>query len=215
MLAARLALATGALALLCLATLHLLSPEFEPSWRMISEYANGRHGWVLTGFFVSWAASSWAIAVALWPEASSWVVRLGLGLVALSGLGAALGGAFDVNHPAHGLAFALGVPTLPLGALLVGLPLARREPFAALRWVSQAPWLSVVLMVGSFMLLGSSAAKVGIELDPTKPWHEVPAGVTALMGWANRLLVVAYLAWTLVAARALTPSSVPLQRAET
>ncbi|MBM4784214.1 MAG: DUF998 domain-containing protein [Archangiaceae bacterium] len=201
LVAARLALVAGALALVCLAALHVLSPEFEPSWRMVSEYANGKYPWVLTLFFASWAVSSWAVAVALWPSAGSWVVKLGLGLVGLSGLGAALGGAFDVNHPSHGLAFALGVPTLPIGALLVGVPLSRGEPFARLRWVSQLPWVSLVLMVGSFVLLGSSAARAGVELDPTKPWHEVPAGVTAVMGWANRLLVTAYVAWSLVAAR--------------
>lgn len=201
LIAARIALAAGSVALLCLAALHGLSPEFEPSWRMVSEYANGKYPWVLTLFFVGWAVSSWAVAVALWPSAGSWVVKLGLGFVALSGIGAACGALFDVNHPSHGLAFALGVPTHPLGALLVGVPLARHERFARLRWVSQFPWVALVLMVGSFVLLGSSAARVGVELDPTKPWHDVPAGVTALMGWANRLLVTAYIAWSLVAAR--------------
>lgn len=28
-----------------LASLHALSPEFDPSWRVVSEDANGKYGW--------------------------------------------------------------------------------------------------------------------------------------------------------------------------
>lgn len=42
--AALLAIALTVIALLLLASLHVLSPEFAPSWRMISEYALGRYG---------------------------------------------------------------------------------------------------------------------------------------------------------------------------
>lgn len=42
----------GTLALLT--SLHVLSPEFDPSWRMVSEYAYGRHGAVLSLMFLAW-----------------------------------------------------------------------------------------------------------------------------------------------------------------
>jgi hypothetical protein len=58
--AARLAIAAAAAALLLLASLHVLSPEFDPSWRMVSEYANGHYGWVLSLMFAAWGVSSWA-----------------------------------------------------------------------------------------------------------------------------------------------------------
>jgi hypothetical protein len=45
---ARLAIATAVAALLLLFSLHVLSPEFDPSWRMVSEYALGHYGWVLS-----------------------------------------------------------------------------------------------------------------------------------------------------------------------
>ena len=41
---ARTALATVALFLFLLATLHFIEPEFDPSKRLISEYELGRHG---------------------------------------------------------------------------------------------------------------------------------------------------------------------------
>jgi hypothetical protein len=97
--------AAGVVALVALASLHALSPEFAPSLRMVSEYANGRHAWALTLFFAAWAASTWALAVSLWREPLSRVARLGAALVTLSGVGEALGALFDVNHPLHGAAF--------------------------------------------------------------------------------------------------------------
>jgi hypothetical protein len=36
-----LTIVSGSLSLLCLLALHFVSPEFQPSWRMISEYALG------------------------------------------------------------------------------------------------------------------------------------------------------------------------------
>ena len=57
--------AAAMLALLCLLALHFLSPEFGPSWRMISEYALGKHKWLITSFFLFWGASSILLAVLL------------------------------------------------------------------------------------------------------------------------------------------------------
>jgi len=49
--------------------LHALKPEFEPSWCFISEYAIGRHAWIMKGGFLIWAVSCAALALALWQEA--------------------------------------------------------------------------------------------------------------------------------------------------
>lgn len=194
----------GAVALAALASLHALSPEFAPSWRMVSEYANGRYAWVLTLFFAAWAVATWALASRLWREPLSRAARVGAALVVLSGVGEALGALFDVNHPLHGAAFGLGVPSLALGAPLVGVSLARRDRSPLLGWASQAPWLSVLLMGASFWLCVSTAAAAGVRLTPGAPWREVPAGVVAVMGWANRLLVITYVGWILLVARHLS-----------
>ena len=57
-LLAQLTILCGGLSLLCLLALHFASPEFGPSWRMISEYALGRHSWLITAFFLLWGAAS-------------------------------------------------------------------------------------------------------------------------------------------------------------
>jgi hypothetical protein len=55
---AKLSLASGALSLLFLLALHFVSPEFQPSWRMVGEYALGKHKGFLTAFFLLWGLSS-------------------------------------------------------------------------------------------------------------------------------------------------------------
>jgi len=50
LLAARAVIAAATLALLALGSLHILKPEIHPSRNMISQYALGRHGWVMALF---------------------------------------------------------------------------------------------------------------------------------------------------------------------
>ena len=45
------AIAAAATACGLLLSLHVLSPEFSPAWRMISEYANGGYSRVLSAMF--------------------------------------------------------------------------------------------------------------------------------------------------------------------
>ena len=72
--------ALGATAVSCVALLmlHLASPEFAPSWRMVSEYANGQHKWLLTVVFIGWALSSFALVGALWPLRATTLGKIGL-----------------------------------------------------------------------------------------------------------------------------------------
>jgi hypothetical protein len=66
--AAHIAVGAAVATILRLASLHVLNPEFAPSWRMVSEYAFGHYGWVLSLMFLSWGISSWALAVAIWSH---------------------------------------------------------------------------------------------------------------------------------------------------
>jgi len=90
---------------LLLASLHVLSPEFAPSWRMVSEYAFGHHGWVLALMFLCCGVSSWALAVAIWPKVKSKTGKVGLWLLVVAGIGEAMASVFDVTHDTgHGIA---------------------------------------------------------------------------------------------------------------
>ncbi len=210
--ARRFATASIALALtsaLCLAALHVVSPELDPSWHMVSEYAYGTFGPLLRAFFFGWSLSAAASAIALFPLAERWWHRLGVALVCLSGIGAMGGGLFDIRHPLHGLAFALGVPTLPVGALLLTGLLARRAPnFRRVLQVSaHATWLSIVAMGASMAAFIASLKAAGaFHPESAKVLESLPAGVTSVSGYANRLLVLAFLAWLAIAGAAVRVS---------
>lgn len=197
---------------LCLAALHVLSPELDPSWHMVSEYAYGAHGPVLRGFFACWGLAGIASGLALFPLATRWWHWLGAGLVLVCGLGAIGGGLFDVRHPLHGMSFALGVPTLPIGALLLTGRLARHAPKARrLLWISaHATWLSIVAMgVAMGFFIASLKAAGAFHPESGQMLQTLPAGVTSVSGYTNRLLVLAYLAWLALAGAAVRRAGPP------
>jgi hypothetical protein len=193
--AARAAIAAAGAVLLLLAGLHVLSPEFDPSWRVVSEYANGRYGWVLSVMFVFWALSSWALAVTLWSQLNGIGGKIALGFLIAAGVGEAMASVFDINHPLHGLAGMIGVLSLPAAAMLISLRLGRTQAWSGARNVllvlANLTWVSLVLMVAALIIMMSGYTWSGNKLTPD---------VIAVVGWANRLLVVVYCLWAITVA---------------
>ena len=204
-IAARLSIGAAVTAVVLLGALHVLSPEFAPSWRMVSEYANGRYGWVLSLMFASWAISAWALAYAIWPQVKTIAGKIGLVLLIVAGIGEAMGGLFDINHPLHGLAALIGIPTFPIAAMLISVSLSRTPPWSnvrkALLWIANLTWISVLLMAGTFIIMIVTFTQVGGDMtaDATTV-TTLPSGVIALVGWANRFLVIIYNVWVMVVA---------------
>ena len=202
---ARLSLATAVGSLLSLGALHILSPEFAPSWRMVSEYANGKYGWVLSLMFAFWAISSWTLAYTIWPQVKTTGGKIGLFFLIAAGVGEAMGGLFDINHPLHSLASLIGILSLPIAAMLISVSLSRSQPWAgakkALLWTANLTWVSVVLMAITFIILMVTFTQAGGDMtaDATTV-TTLPAGVIAFVGWANRFLVIAYHAWGMTVA---------------
>lgn len=202
--AASLAIAATGLSLVALLALHLLSPEFQPSWRMVSEYANGRHGWLLSLMFATWGVGSLALAVALLPHATGWMGRVGLAFLVLASIGEIMAALFDINHRLHGPAAAIGMPSLPVAAVLLTIALRRVEAPGPPPWSMHLPWLAIVVMGVGMMLFMRSLAQAGVDLSSqTRPLAALPAGVTPFVGWANRFVVVAYGLWVMAAAMPL------------
>ncbi len=210
---ARTAIVAAALVVASLGALHLLSPEFDPSWRVVSEYANGHYGWVLSLMFACWALGSWALALAMRPYMTTLAGRIGLVFLAVSGAGEALAAAFDINQPLHGLAGLLGVGGMPIAALLMSITLRRTPPSlrgtSALLWSANTTWLVVVALIASLAVQFSTFVHAGGHVPSdgqSLPLGTVlPTGVIALVGYANRLLVLVYCAWMALAAWATLP----------
>jgi hypothetical protein len=191
--------------LAALALLHVLSPEYAWSWRMVSEYANGRHPWLLTIVFLGWAAGSLALLWALWPLAATTLGKAGLIFLGLAATGQLMGAAFDINHQWHGPAAMIGIPSLCIAAVLVTMAMSRHHDIVAPPlWTAHLPWISFALMIGAFALLFSALTRAGVDLaGQTSPLAELPAGVNGYVGWANRLIFASSYFWVVLAALAV------------
>jgi hypothetical protein len=194
LLAARAALGAAVLALVALATLHILKPDVDPSRDLISQYALGRHGWVMTLCFAAFAVGSACLFAALISETPSLLGRVGLACLLAATIGLAMGALFPMDPAStareqmsfsgtmHGVAFMIGVPGQVLAVLLLSLALAKHASHASLPLLALTAvvWLSLAVMIAILVIVGPGAPPIA--------------------GWANRLLMVAYGAWLMVAA---------------
>lgn len=201
-LAARATLVLSCAFLSLLALLHLLTPEFDPSWRMVSEYAIGPYGWLMTLAFLCWAGSVAGVLIGLWPVLHTTVGRIGrwwLAAVAAALAGAALWKTNAITDPTprtanelHRLCGAIVILTFPIAASLVLRGLRRAPGWAGARrrlvLGTALVWLGQVGFFASIAL--SRAAHPGAGR----------VGPHILLGWPNRVMVVCYHLWLLLIA---------------
>ncbi len=202
---ARLSIAAAAAVLLLLASLHVLSPEFDPSFRMVSEYALGHYGWVLSLMFLAWGMSSWALAVAIWSQVKTKAGKVGLWFLVIAGLGEAMASVFDITHDTgHSIAGVLGMVGFPIAAVLLSVSLGRLRAWRGakkpLLWIANLSWISVVLLGATLVLMTVQFAQVNGGQLPQHAPAQLPAGVLGLDGWADRLFILSNCLWLLVAA---------------
>ena len=201
--AARLAYRAAAAFLTLLVALHFLKPELDPSWRFVSEYSIGRHGWVMVLAFVSLALSCAALFVAIRQQIHTTAGKIGLALLLLVAVALAAGGVFvmdpitaskdelTLHGNLHGFAAMIGIPSLPIAALLIARSLLRNTEWStARRWLrvtAHLTWITLVLM---FTVLGITLGQNAGQFGPS-----------VVIGWPNRLVVIAYAAWLIVVSR--------------
>lgn len=194
----QIAIGSSFLSLLSISLLHFLSADIDPTWHMVSEYAYGQYEWVLTIFFFSWAVSYWFTLLALFPLSNKWIYKLGVILIFISGIGALMGGLFDVRHSLHGLAFAIGIPFIPVVAPLMTRYLQKKANSidAYSTYLSHATWISFILMAVAMINFISQMQSVGaLNMETPQYLASLPEGVNSVIGIPNRLLVLTYIGW--------------------
>jgi hypothetical protein len=188
--AAYISFAAAATGLVSLAALHFLSPEFDSSWRFVSEYALGSYGWVLSLMFLSLAVSCVSLFFAIRPYVRTIAGKIGLAFLLLVATGLGMAVFFDVNHALHGLAAMIGIPSSPIAAVLISVSLARSQVWSSWRrlllWTANLNSISLALMTAAIFI---GLSQTGGEFGP---------GVLA--GWPNRLYVVTLGGWLMAAA---------------
>ena len=184
-------LAGIAAAVILVIALHRLEPEFDPSWRMLSEYSLGKYGVLMRLAFIVGGTGVLASGGALWGAAG--VLSLGLPLVALGPIGAAfidtdpittprpeLTGRSKV-HAGLGSLFILG---FPVAATCAGAGAAAHSMAGQLlAWSVVIPWAGLIGFLAVTVRFAQST--VG------KPEVRI--------GWPNRFNMLAYLAWVALA----------------
>lgn len=200
--AAYVALAGASLFLILLFLLHFIEPEFDPSWRFISEYSLGNYGWVMKLAFFSLAVSCAALFAAVKPEIETTGGKIGLAALLITAAGLFIAGVFDgdpvtmaksepptTHGILHSIGATLGIPGLPIAAVLISRSLTRHSQSwlrhgRLLRWTAHLTWLSVLAMIAYV-----------IAVIPKTGFVE---GVKS--GWFNRLVIVSYCLWLMTAA---------------
>jgi hypothetical protein len=195
--AARAVIAAAALALISLGALHILKPH--PSRNMISLYALGRHGWIMALCFAAFAAASASLVVALATHMPSLPGRIGLTFLLLASSGFAMAARFRMDPvstpPAkmsfsgkmHGVSFLIGVPCQSLAVLLVSLASGGQTSYELLLGLTAVIWVSLAAMIAIMLMVGPGKA----------PY---PNGPERFLGLPNRLFIVGYAVWLIVAA---------------
>jgi hypothetical protein len=193
--AIRITFASATLFLVLLGALLVLKPEIDPAWRFISEYAIGRHGWMMSLAFLSLAASGLATVIALWSQLGI-SGKIGSAFLLIGALGLSLAGIFttdpittsmnaqSTSGQIHGLGAILG-DGVPVGATVISLSLFRNRSWGSARW-----WmigiLAIIWLVYAWFIMSMPA--------------DGNFGPEVLIGWPNRLLMVSYCLWFIVTA---------------
>jgi hypothetical protein len=186
--AARLAGLAGTASVVFLGALHILSPEIDPTWRMVSEYALGKFEWVLALMFVSQALSCLALFFALKAHIRTIGGKIGLFFLLAACVGLVMAALFDWEHPLHGVAALIGMPSSPIAAMVLTVSLIRNQKWSrALLLTANLTWISLVIMLATVF---TGLAQTGGQFGPE-----------VLVGIPNRLVIVTFSAWLISTAR--------------
>ncbi len=200
MFAARIAVGSAVAVALIVTALHAVRPEFGPSWRFISEYAIGGLGWIMKLAFLIWAVGCLALALALWREVTAWPGKLGVAVLWLVAFALVPAGLFAMDPVTakpeevttsgmiHAISSMIGVPGIPIAAMLISSSLWRTNPAwtprrFAIMATAHATWVSFFAMNVYVAWVLSTSGGFNSE-----HWA----------GWLNRLVVATYIAWQLV-----------------
>ena len=196
-LAARSAIGAAVVATVTLLSLHLVRRDLDPGWHVISEYAVGAHGWIMALCFAAFALASGSLFVALSNHAPTLTAKVGLALLLAAAIGPGLAAIFPLDPIStprdaatlsgrmHGISFMIGVPGQIVAVLLLSLALRGQPAWSGtpLLLLTAVIWVSLAIMVAGILM----SMKTGMD-GP------------AILGWANRLFMIAYAGWVGVVA---------------
>lgn len=212
--AAWVAFASTSMFVVLLLLLHVVKSDLDPSWHFISEYAIGKHGWIMQVAFLVLALANVALFVAIRNWMQGLWGRIGSFLFLIGTIGTVLGGVFitdpintapeaaTTSGNLHNLGGGLGLAGF-LGTLVYSAQLLR-----------SAPWKSArrsILLATSILILGFLVSFVAIVAIATQ--HGGVFGPNTTVGWPNRIGILSGCAWLMIVswrASGMIPRTSPL-----
>jgi Protein of unknown function (DUF998) len=188
----------GCLFAFLLLGLHLVEPEFDPTWRFVSEYALGGAGWMMTVAFISLAISLLSAALSVMRHVRTVFGYIGLVILVVAAGGFLLAAAFQTDpittaadaYTFSGRMHVLGASLdySPVGMLLTGWALSRTDDWRSLR--------------RPLMITASIAFLIMIGFTATLPRdsHFGPGVYTGLIG---RIMLLSYVGWIMAVSTCL------------
>jgi hypothetical protein len=193
--AARISFSAASLFFVLFIALHFIEPEFDPSWRFISEYELGQYGWMMVVAFLSLGVSAGSLLIAIRSQIRTVGGRIGLAFLAISVIGFVMAAIFQTDPITigkatwhgnlHNVAAQLG-GSISLAGLLIGWSLARNKAWINTR--RSLLWISAIAVLGWVAALYMSALIAQ---------HHSMFGPSLHVGWSNRVIIIAYGAWLL------------------
>jgi uncharacterized membrane protein YwaF len=180
------AIACFAYSVLALLLLHVLRPDYAPVNHMISDYAVGRYGWIMTTWFLAMSCGCLMLLLGLARSGpSSVAARLGTLLLGIASIGLVISAIFATDleeapstHTGdiHNMSFFVNVGSIVLAVVLLSVSFGSHP-----RWRS---YRSTALTLASLVVL--AAVLQFLTLHRGAPY-----------GLSNRLAVTTLFAWLL------------------
>lgn len=157
----KMAIAAGILYVFLLLVLHIVEPEFDPTWRFISEYALGRFGFLMNACFLLYSAALICAILSIRSQIKTVVGYVGLGILIISSLGIALAGIFNtdpITTEASRISFSgsmhytgASVDFSPVGFLLLAFAPGRNKTWRPIRTPLLITSVISILLTIAFM----------------------------------------------------------------
>lgn len=194
--AARIAIVSGVLFAVLLLSLHVLEPEFDPTWRFVSEYMLGNVGWMMHLAFLALATSMASAGVAIVSQVRTWPGYIGLTILGIAAVGILIAAIFTTDPAITSRSpeattfsgnmhvFGASLDFTPVAALLLSFSLARNQAWRPIRKrLFLTAGMTVVVMVAFIAVLP----------------YDGKIGPGVLAGLFGRFLLLSYLGWIITA----------------
>ncbi len=191
---------SGVAFLSLLIALHFIESEFDPTWRLISEYEIGQFGWIMRLAFFCWGSGFLLLTISLWStletrsgKIGKWwmfIISIALfaaGIFATQPITDTVRGNIDQIHAVSG---AIMIFTFPIVSILIAVNLSKQLSTKTERqllfWITVLVWIGFIVFFSSIMIYGQ---QVKIRAY----------GPDVLIGLPNRFMVLTYTIWLIIA----------------